>query len=98
AWIDCLASGNAKGRSIMMKGEHATTAEAGENSLRAAISRRKVSMPFYFPEFALTSFTVKVFNELYYRRAPKQIHNYVSSFDSFFYPLDTILHWNKIYG
>ncbi|HLG33349.1 MAG TPA: FAD-binding oxidoreductase [Bacteroidia bacterium] len=98
AWIDCLAGGNAKGRSIMMRGEHATTAEAGTKLPAEAKSGRKVTVPFYFPGFALNSFTVKTFNELYYHRAPKQIHKYISSFDSFFYPLDAILHWNKIYG
>ena len=98
AWIDCLAGGSARGRSIMMRGEHAMTEDAGTKLPAITKSENKFSVPFYFPGFALNSFTVKIFNELYYRAAPKQIHKYISSLDSFFYPLDTILHWNKIYG
>lgn len=98
AWIDCLATGKSKGRSVMMRGEHATVAEAGENNLFSEDGKRKFNVPFYFPEFTLNSFSVKVFNEAYYRIAPRQTRKYISSFDSFFYPLDAILHWNKIYG
>jgi FAD/FMN-containing dehydrogenase len=98
AWIDCLAGGKARGRSIMMRGEHATGNEAGEKSSLADPGRRKFSVPFYFPDFVLNSLTVKAFNELYYRSSPAARHQYISSIDSFFYPLDSILHWNRIYG
>lgn len=98
AWIDCLAAGSARGRSIMMRGEHATTEEAREKFSIPAKAGRKISVPFYFPGFVLNSLTVKMFNEMYYRSAPGHLHRHISSFDSFFYPLDAILHWNKIYG
>jgi decaprenylphospho-beta-D-ribofuranose 2-oxidase len=98
AWIDCLASGKSKGRSIMMRGEHASRKETGNENKFDVQEKRKFNVPFYFPGVALNSFTVRTFNEVYYRMAPAQAHKYISSFDSFFYPLDAIMHWNRIYG
>ncbi|MBK5285575.1 MAG: FAD-binding oxidoreductase, partial [Bacteroidia bacterium] len=97
AWIDCLAKGRSKGRSILMRGEHATTNEAGKY-FRKKMKKQKFSFPFYLPAFALNHFTAKAFNEFYYRVSSIPKQNQISSFDFFFYPLDSILNWNRIYG
>jgi FAD/FMN-containing dehydrogenase len=92
AWIDCLAKGEKLGRSLLMVGDHA---ESGK--LR---SKRKpeVTIPFEFPSFALNPTTVKLFNELYYNKVRKTVTEGVVDLNAFFYPLDAVLDWNKIYG
>jgi len=55
-------------------------------------------VPFNFPQIALNKLTVKGFNELYYHiQLPKRVHK-VISYDPFFYPLDSIHQWNRVYG
>src|SRR5205085_10746714 len=55
-------------------------------------------VPIDFPSFVLNSFTVKAFNELYYHfQVSKSVHKIVH-YDPFFYPLDSIRHWNRMYG
>ena len=101
AWIDCLQKGKNIGRSILMRGEHAIKAEIpkknNENPLRLK-EKLKPTVPFYFPGFVLNNLTVKIFNWLYYgKQRKKQINNFVD-YETFFYPLDVVNDWNKIYG
>ena len=53
-------------------------------------------MPFFFPEFALRPLTVRAFNAFYYKRHPMGRH--IVDYDRFFYPLDAVQHWNRVYG
>ncbi|MFL5739175.1 MAG: FAD-binding protein [Flavisolibacter sp.] len=101
AWIDCLKKGKEFGRSILILGEHAKREELDEekkkNPLRLP-GKRQISLPFSFPSFALNSFTVKAFNFLYYAKNRKKEINNIVSYEPFFYPLDAVLHWNRMYG
>jgi len=92
AWIDCLAEGRTRGRSLLMLGEHA---DSGRLALPAPSSR---SVPFSFPRFALNRRSVALFNHFYYNRSPAPVEGRLVHLDSFFYPLDAILHWNRMYG
>lgn len=103
AWIDCLSRGASLGRSILMRGEHATLADLKhEEALRAAPlqpkARLKLTVPFTFPDFALNTLSVKAFNFLYYHKHPRGRLGTIVEYDPFFYPLDSIHHWNRIYG
>ena len=94
-WIDCLSRGAALGRGILMRGRWAEKHEAPD---RPPEPLRRVTVPFHFPEFVLNRTTVSLFNEVYYRahgraRRPRVVHP-----DKWFYPLDAILNWNRIYG
>ncbi len=95
AWIDCLARGAALGRALVYRGEHATAAERPGSRLAAPLRRGK-RVPFDFPGWALNRWTVSAFNALYYRRG-KPGTQFVD-YNSYFYPLDSILDWNRIYG
>ncbi len=101
AWIDCLQKGKNIGRSIMMRGEHALKAELPQNLQKNPLRLKekiKLSVPFYFPNFILNNFTVKIFNWLFFnKQTKKEIRNFVN-YETFFYPLDVINDWNKIYG
>ncbi len=102
AWIDTLARGSRLGRSILMKGEHASLAEvqgsAWEKSPLQLPKKLALTVPFNFPAFALNRLTMSAFNALYYRKQRKQQQGGLVDYDSFFYPLDAIHHWNRIYG
>ncbi len=99
AWIDCLARGKSLGRSVLMRGNHTPLAELPRelaDDPREISPRKKRSIPWHFPNAALNAWTARAFNALYYGR------NYdrqaIVDYDSFFYPLDRVLHWNRIYG
>jgi decaprenylphospho-beta-D-ribofuranose 2-oxidase len=98
AWIDCLKSGKSFGRSILMLGEHAGTDETPTEKKLLAKEKSLLTVPFHFPSFVLNGFSVKVFNALFYAKNYKQEMNSVVHYDGYFYPLDSILEWNKIYG
>jgi len=92
AWIDCLASDKDIGRSLLMVGEFM---DDGDLEYKP---KKRISIPFAFPSFALNRFSVKAFNYLYYNRVRENISKQKVDIDSFFYPLDSIDKWNNIYG
>ncbi|MEM9413918.1 MAG: FAD-binding oxidoreductase [Planctomycetota bacterium] len=93
SWIDCLARGAKLGRGVVMQGTHA---EGNGGSDLAPAKRRAKSVPFHFPKQALNALSVKAFNAAYYARHGSSRH--AEGFDPFFYPLDAVLHWNRVYG
>ncbi len=98
AWIDCLQSGRKLGRSIMIVGEHASTEEVASKDKLKLPGEKKLNMPFYLPGFVLNRLSIKAFNLLYYFKNYRKEMNSVVPYDGFFYPLDSILHWNRMYG
>lgn len=92
AWIDCLATKNALGRSIIMLGEHAADGQLSLNT------KYHLSVPCDMPNFLLNPIFVKSFNALYYKRVKNKMSKRQVHYETFFYPLDTILHWNRLYG
>ncbi len=101
AWIDCLQKGKNLGRSILMRGEHALKPELSEKlQARPLQLKKKINptIPFYFPGFVLNSLSVKIFNYLYFNKQRKKKVENIVDYESFFYPLDIINDWNKIYG
>lgn len=102
AWIDTLARGKHLGRSILMKGEHASLADVAgscwEKQPLQLPKKRPLTVPFDFPSFVLNPLTVGAFNWLYYHKQFQRVQQGLQDYDSFFYPLDFIHHWNRIYG
>ena len=100
-WIDCMATGAAMGRSLVMLGEHATLADLGDRQRDDRWVQKpkgKKTVPIDFPGFALNRLSVRAFNLLYYANGRRQAGDSLIDFDSYFYPLDAILEWNRIYG
>lgn len=99
AWIDCLARGKSLGRSVLMRGNHAGPGDlmgrARDEPLTVARPGRK-SVPIDFPGFALNRLSVGAFNNLYYARQKNQ--RKIVLYEPFFYPLDAVSRWNRIYG
>ena len=94
-WIDCLSSGDKLGRGILMRGRWAEPSEAPEHF---PASKKRPGVPFVFPQFALNPLSVKLFNEAYYRKHFKQQTAGIVHPETFFWPLDAIHDWNRIYG
>lgn len=92
AWVDCLANPYAGGRFLLFAGEHAA---AGGLLYKR---RRDWPIPKRFPSSALNRWSGKVFNALYYRVNQVKTADHVSTLDQFFYPLDGLADWNRLYG
>jgi hypothetical protein len=98
AWIDCLATGKSFGRSILMLGEHAKADELhSETIIYPKRKKQVISFPCNAPSFLLNNFTVLLFNKIYFNlnktKQPSHVH-----WDTYFYPLDSIGNWNRMYG
>jgi FAD/FMN-containing dehydrogenase len=92
AWIDCAATGSDLGRGIFQRANWLADGDL------AAHSESAVSVPFEAPSALLNSVVIRAFNGLYYRllksgRARQRMH-----YAPFFYPLDKVGHWNRLYG
>ncbi len=101
AWIDCLSKGHALGRSLVLLGEHAGVEELDTKRRGRPLSidtKQKHSIPFNFPTVALNQWTIRAFNALYYWAGTRKAGINLVDWDSYFYPLDAILGWNRIYG
>ncbi|MGF1500433.1 MAG: FAD-dependent oxidoreductase [Paracoccaceae bacterium] len=101
AWIDCLARGPALGRSLLLLGEHARLSDLdpprAQDPYRIPAKRAK-RIPLDAPSWALNRYSVRAFNELYYWKGCRAAGETLIDWDSYFYPLDAILDWNRIYG
>lgn len=101
AWIDCLQKGKNIGRSILMRGEHAFQHELPQKFRDQPLRLKKKfepKVPFYFPGFVLNAFSVKIFNYFYFKKQSKKEVTDFIDYETFFYPLDFVKDWNKIYG
>jgi decaprenylphospho-beta-D-ribofuranose 2-oxidase len=101
AWIDCLARGASLGRSVLLRGDHAAPSDIPEKTRREPLRRRRgvpLAAPPWVPNGLLRKQTVAAFNELYFRHAPREERGRVVPLDAFFYPLDSVHNWNRMYG
>ncbi len=94
-WIDCVHRGRAMGRGVLTAGRWATPEEAGTTPSSVAPDK---AVPFEFPDWALNRTTAGLFNTMYYWSHVRRRVSGTMALDPFFFPLDTILDWNKVYG
>lgn len=102
AWIDCTIKGKSMGRGYIMRGDHArlldlTDPDHIKNPL-ALESGLTVNIPLDFPRFVLNNLSMKIFNLLLYMKHPNGVVKSIENLNSFFFPLDSINNWNRIYG
>lgn len=94
AWVDCLATEKKLGRGIYMRANHNKS-----NPVKPIKKKnRNLQIPINFPSFILNAFSIKLFNHFYYNKTKSKFSENTQHYDSFFFPLDTINNWNKIYG
>ncbi len=88
AWVDCMANGASLGRGIFTRGNHCETS--------VSPGKRTISMPVTPPFSLVNRMTVSLFNKAYYHSARNQTST--THYDPFFFPLDRIMDWHRIYG
>ena len=94
-WIDCLSRGRSMGRGILNRGRWAEAAEAPAGP---PPPKRRPSVPFVLPGWVIDRWSVRTFNALFYGTHVPRVKRGVVHPESFFYPLDVVRHWNRLYG
>lgn len=93
AWVDCLASGRSLGRGHFIRADHAP-GEANAPHPRPS----RLSMPVAPPVSLVNSLSLKPFNWIYYHRQLTRSKRGSVHYAPYFYPLDGIANWNRMYG
>lgn len=101
SWVDSLAHGGSLGRGHFITANHTEQPDDQDHSPQngdKATTQHGLLVPFNFPSFCLNSLSVKLFNFTYYHRQRERFQQTVSHYQPFFYPLDGLQHWNRLYG
>ena len=93
AWIDCMAKGNHLGRGLFIRGNHAAPDVEPLDP-----PRRLVSIPMDLPVSLINRWSARVFNSIHYRMQLRPRSPDLEHYEHFFFPLDGIRHWNRLYG
>jgi|SRR5690242_6319395 decaprenylphospho-beta-D-ribofuranose 2-oxidase len=100
AWIDCLARGKSLGRAVLTRGDHAKRDElpAGTEDPLEFDPRIRLAAPPWVPRGLANRFTIGLFNEMWFRKAPAEERGGIETLTNFFHPLDFVAGWNRMYG
>jgi FAD/FMN-containing dehydrogenase len=103
AWVDCLARGRNLGRSLVYLGEHASRTDLARLGSKLqpfpSIKSAHRSVHIEFPEFVLNRYSVAAFNEIYFHLGARSTGGeFLIPWDRYFFPLDRVEDWNRIYG
>ncbi len=99
AWIDCLARGASLGRSVLMRANHTSSDELPSTHAAAPLAiapGRTLSVPFTMPSFTLNRWSMRAFNAAFY--GAHRNNRKLLDCNRYFYPLDRIQRWNRVYG
>lgn len=94
AWLDCLSSAK-NFRGVFFAGRHA---EVKNVDIPLRKKSLPLSFPFNFPKWALNNYSMRCFNEAYFRLQSGKAEKSQTHYDPFFYPLDGVKNWNRMYG
>ena len=98
AWIDTFPGATRRGRGLVMLGRHSPAEKGGSEDSLELHSPPRASVPDCIPAFLVSRFSARAFNALYYRRQWRRQADSVVHYDPFFYPLDALANWNRLYG
>ena len=98
AWIDGLQTGRKLGRGHVLLGEHADVCELKGKPPFPIHGEGRWAVPFFLPSGVLNAKSLKLFNALYYHRQVRRATDALVHYDPYFYPLDAIRDWNRLYG
>ena len=96
AWLDCTSKGNKLGRGVLITGEFLKN---GVLSGYNTDYHSRLNIPFFLPSWLINPFSLKIFNTLYYHLLGyNERKKIVVELDKFFFPLDKLHNWNRLYG
>ncbi len=98
AWIDTLSPTT---RAVLICGEHCPAVDLPKkykSKVRSTGHRQRLNVPCYFPRFVLSHLSIRLFNQWYYLRHNTSKKDAFQHYEHFFFPLDSIGHWNRLYG
>lgn len=98
AWIDGLQTGRQLGRGRVLLGEHASECELKGKPPFPVHGDGGWAVPFFLPGRVLNAQVLKAFNALYYHRQVRRATDALVHYDPYFYPLDAVRGWNRLYG
>ncbi len=98
AWIDGLQTGRQLGRGRVLLGEHASECELKGKPPFPVHGDGGWAVPFFLPGRVLNAQVLKAFNALYYHRQVRRATDALIHYDPYFYPLDAVRGWNRLYG
>jgi decaprenylphospho-beta-D-ribofuranose 2-oxidase len=101
AWSDSTATGGGTGRSIITSGDFAAVGDLPGSARDRPFHfdpRPKLALPDVFPPGLLNRRSIRLANEVWYRKAPKSRQGEIQTISQFFHPLDGIANWNRVYG
>ena len=91
SWIDTSAINKNLGRGIIYIGEHI------KKKNKNYIKQNYLKIPFNFPNFFLNNFILKLLSKIYFIKS-LNFKEHIVDIKKYFYPLDNIDNWNKLYG
>lgn len=89
AQVDCLAMGERLGRGIFVRANHSAAS--------VTVPGREFSVPLVPPFSLVNRLSLRAFNTWYYRRQKHAVSRCVH-YQPYFYPLDAVGNWNRLYG
>ena len=93
SWVDVTSTGKNFARGVFMQGDHSPTPGPLKRS-----PKPKLALPLELPGWVLNGGTVSAFNTLFFHKQMKKRVSGPQDYEPFFYPLDKVLHWNRMYG
>ncbi|MBX9934337.1 MAG: FAD-binding oxidoreductase [Methylobacterium sp.] len=99
AWVDCLSRGAALGRGLVFLGEHASFADTAHLRSLSTKTKAGLAVPLDLPPKSLNRLSIGAFNTLYYNRGASRVGapRYIP-WNRYFFPLDGLRDWNRLYG
>jgi decaprenylphospho-beta-D-ribofuranose 2-oxidase len=99
AWVDCMTRGSHMGRAILTRGDHADATDLDPGATTLAAPRpARLAVPLTAPPGLLNPLSIRLFNEAWFRSAPRRRRGELQTLSSFFHPLDGVRDWNRLYG
>ena len=101
AWIDLMATGRRLGRSVLTSGDHAPASAVRGRAAGAPTAfapSEPIGVPHGLPNGLLNPMSIRAFNEVWFRKAPRHRVDEVQTLTQFFHPLDLVRNWNRLYG